>query len=1384
MINYDKFYKELGIRKIRHLVNLKPINNKEIQYPSNSMLFRYISSDVVSNITRASGTMYKLNRPVVNIKYSYTEDTIGKYRIKYNNPSKYISLNKKAEKSFTFLKPKVKNIKLSSNKEFVFTYGALTANHKYQSHPLTPYYKWYNSFKTMIADIKGVNSGNDRHKFMIVDVPIASFQYSDYIKHNMNISRQALDVFYNPRLLTMRELLRFIDPNTRKDTLLAILSPRDLEIIDIVFINNDKSVIINLYILLSMINGNIEKTNISKYSFKTIYKLLMLFINNMTESQAYSKNDVISQDTVVDNNHLSGITGNAGGDVDLDNTVNLDKFMDNSSGVDDVDSDTEELTDVDISKLHVDELEDTETSIDYDEKLTTNEKIVKHTEKLVESKIITKNAANRVDEILKEQSKKSSPYPNDNTKLKDLLTVVSGESKITDSDISVPDNASVIDKSYNKDTLGAVKSAYLKNIYHKDMVGVVYGLQGTENVVEDYSVEEHEDILGGTEQHTIKIKNITGTSNTIKFMLPKVNPDGTFKLSGNTYVMRTQKSDLPIRKISNTVVTLSTYYSKLFISKASYKKNDAGFWFRKQLLIKYEESESVKDLIMLPSKNVDIELPKDYGVAARYITSYKVKSMLFHFNYITRFELFKDNNIVKKAEGGKYFVVGKSGTIPLVMDMDNKIYSYDGKYNEIGDLYTILDIDRTKEPVEFGSVKIMKNIIPVAVLLGYYLGLDKLLNTLNMNYTKIKSSERFSQTIDKLILKFKDIKYIIDRDYSTGDMVIAGLASIDKKINDLPSSVMNDRSKYTAVFTKLGLPILYVNEIKLMEDMYIDPISKQVLIDMEEPDVFIRLLIRSCELLLLDDYKHPNDVSNMYYKGYERIPGLVYKELITSIRAKNNKSHFSKAKLELNPYSIIGKINEDSTVVLVDDINPIAALKQKEDTTALGFGGRTETTMNKASRQVHSSEIGITSEGTKDSGSVGVTSYLSANPGLKNARGITKDVDLKEVGLNSVYGTSALLAPYSVNDDPKRINFIQIQNSHVIPINDMRGPYVRTGYESVFANRVNDNYVTSATEDGVVDKITKDNIIIKYKSGKTGKYKFKDWTTKEESGGCFVHKLVTNLKVKDKIIVGDTILYDAAFFEPDIFNRKRVIYKAGTSLTTVLMEDQQTYEDSAAISHKITGKLSTNPVKVKSIIVDVTDNVFDMVNVGDKVKYSTVLFSMLDGVTGDIEDMDAETKKLIKSIKTKSPKSKYDGEIIDIKIMYNSELKDMSRSLKKIITESDERLVKKSKYTGKVNASYSIQGKPLIEGKAEIKIYIKTVDSMGIGDKGIVSNQLKFTVGEVFNYDMIADSGDEIELVFSQRSVSARITNSADLIGTTSMLLEKLTQEAVKKYFT
>ena len=214
----------------------------------------------------------------------------------------------------------------------------------------------------------------------------------------------------------------------------------------------------------------------------------------------------------------------------------------------------------------------------------------------------------------------------------------------------------------------------------------------------------------------------------------------------------------------------------------------------------------------------------------------------------------------------------------------------------------------------------------------------------------------------------------------------------------------------------------------------------------------------------------------------------------------------------------------------------------------------------------------------------------------------------------------------------------------------------------------------------------------------------------------------------------------------------------------------------------MTTHLATVVTKTKSVVVDKSDNILNMKKIGEKVNPNDTLFSITDELIANT-DLDARTLAIIQELKTSSPKSKLRGVISRIEVRYNCDINDMSDSLKKLAVASDKEFKLDTGFTGKVNGSYSIGGIPLKDGEVEIKLYITVDEGMGMGDKAIFGNQLKFTVGEVFDYDIHGEDGIEVDALFSSRSVAARIVNSPALIGTTSMLLDKITDKAIEMYF-
>lgn len=347
----------------------------------------------------------------------------------------------------------------------------------------------------------------------------------------------------------------------------------------------------------------------------------------------------------------------------------------------------------------------------------------------------------------------------------------------------------------------------------------------------------------------------------------------------------------------------------------------------------------------------------------------------------------------------------------------------------------------------------------------------------------------------------------------------------------------------------------------------------------------------------------------------------------------------------------------------------------------------------------------------------------------------------------------------------------------------MRAPAVRTGYESIISVRADDKFCVTAEDDGEVTYLDNKKMTVKY-GEKEVSYPITTWTSKEEAGSCYTHQMVPNFKVGDKFFKDDSLIYDSCFFEPDIFYKNRVIYKQGTLVNVAIMENSATYQDSGAISYKLSNRLGTKVTKVISIVVNVNDEIHNMVSIGDSVEPTDVLFNFMSSESENFGDLDDEILDILKDLKSSAPKAKVRGTIKNIVVYYNTEEEKMTKTMKKIVKESNERLLINKGAVGRVNSSYSIQGKPLLPDEIEIKIYIEVNESMSVGDKAVAGNQCKFTIGEVFSEDIVTEDGKvDVEMMFGFIGIQERIVNSPVLIGTTSTILDLLEKEVIDIYF-
>lgn len=1408
MLPYDKMYMKLGVRRVAHFIKPIIVDTNTFTFPFKSMLYWYVVSDIIVPLTKKYSYFNNIDKVYVKTILEYNDDsTVGSYKNTHILPNTIVTKLTMEEKEFKFIKPSVKDVPMTDKSLFVLNYGALGAVYSYNPNPLMRYFKWHNTYEKVVSQLQQKNYETMRNRFVVYTLPTTLLTRQELDKYAAKIISTNLERLPTYEYFNLIDIWRYLTPELKSDSLLSKIPDNELSNITLMLMCNTKMVLLNLNVLAGIVEEYGLQTKLRKYKAATVRKMLYIMLYSLINNKAIEYNtilqmpDTAENDIIIKPESIGDTSNSLHSEQELDLNDILSKHViekdaedtipvietDDGEIVNEITEDElKSVTDVDVKKYENKQMLLEET---VDRPKVLEEKV----SKLASFKIISKNEQDRMLHILESQQTALSPLPHDSRPLSEILDPKKDDYVIPNELVDITDNIVIADPNLNKDVIGAINKKYMEEQYDKDLIRTVYGLQLHNAIVEDYKITEDRNILGATQTHSVKVKTLNGKASTLSFILPKIETDGTFMLSNNRYRLRWQRSDLPIRKIDNTTVYLSSYYGKVSVSKANIKKDDVGYWIRNKLIKMYDTDDRLKDLVLIPMDNVDVKLPLSYSYFARYVKSFRFKNISYCFDYDKRASILDiDKNIISSAEKKQYVVVGKHAGHPVVIDTKNVFYVYrNNQYVEIPSLLEELELDLEEAPIEHTVIKLYNKAIPCVVFLGYYLGLYNLMNTLKVSYHFETTTRKITTPPNEYAIKFKDGTLYIKRDYGDADLILGGLIAIKNILKETEITVLLNKSKYKVLFSKLELSLLYTNEFDLINNMFVDPITETMLMRLKEPTTFKGLLIRANEILVDDSYMHPNDVLGMCYKGYERIAGMVYKELVMASREHENRSYFSKSKITLNPYKMLSKINEDSTTVLIDDLNPIAYLKQSEDTTYLGYDGRSKESMARDTRSSHISERGIVSEAGKDSGDVGITAYLSAVPKIKSIRGDvgTFDFNIPEDGWGSVLSTSALIAPFATNDDVKRLGFSSIQNSHVIPMNNMSAPYVRTGYDAIIPIRVGGKFVIIAEESGVVTSVTKNSITVTYPPSKnsrvkvrTATYELSSWTSKEESGTCYTHNMKANLAVGDTFIKDDTIAYDTSFFEPDFFNPKRVIYKQGEVINVALMEDLQTFEDSGAVSKEMSEYLATSVTKIKSIVVGNTDNIVDAVSVGDKIEPSSSLFSIVDSIAGDFGKLDERTRQILQDLKMSSPKAKMRGIITKIVIYYNCEFDTLSDSLKELVKTSDALLIKQTGFSGRVNSSYSINGRPLLQNEVEIKTYIKVNDIMGIGDKAIFGNQLKFTVGEVFEQEVIGTEGTKVDAFFSTVSIKARIVNSPDLIGTTTTLLEAIKKKAREIY--
>lgn len=613
--------------------------------------------------------------------------------------------------------------------------------------------------------------------------------------------------------------------------------------------------------------------------------------------------------------------------------------------------------------------------------------------------------------------------------LTDLLTVTQEDVALPEV-APIPDTDTIPDKSMLQSKLKGITKKYVKDVMPKDVVSSVLAVQRMGIAVKDYQVEAVQDAMNHYEIHTVTLKPVRGRQSTVRFRLPVIDDDGRFISNGVTQRMRLQRSDVPIRKVNPTRVALTSYYNKTFVDRSERAVNNYERWLMKTIIDRGMDGEDdrLTGLRLSSVFNKQLDLPRIYTLIAKRAAAFNAGKYSLYFDHAGREERFGfiNNKPVSEYETDQHVMVGLyDNRDPVLVDHDNTFYVYnDDGMEVIGTIHDLLGIDPSKAPVEVAEMSVSNKSFPIGFVMAYRMGLSKLIESLNCEVNRLRRGERRNQQSDEYSLVFEDEVLVFSRMDPMATMILAGLNRYHQTLKQFSVWDFDRKDAYYRIVEDSGLGVRYLREIDALYSVWVDPITHGLLEDMGEPTDFHQLLLRSVELLQTDQSPEEVDGAFMRYRGYERLAGMVYGELMRSAKTFNARASVGENAVELNPHAVWQRIVQDPSVTLVEDANPIANLREQEAMTYRGDGGRGAKSMVERTRVYYESDVGVVSESTVDSGDVGVVAYLSPDANLTNLRGVTRRYNPETDGASKVFSSSALLAPASDREDPKRINTI------------------------------------------------------------------------------------------------------------------------------------------------------------------------------------------------------------------------------------------------------------------------------------------------------------------------------------------------------------------------
>jgi len=924
------------------------------------------------------------------------------------------------------------------------------------------------------------------------------------------------------------------------------------------------------------------------------------------------------------------------------------------------------------------------------------------------------------------------------------------------------------------------------------------------------------------ETYTYHLQDENGKKHIIKFDVPKIIDNQYIYLGGNKKQFQRQLILKPLVKIVPDVVHITTFYNKALVSRVNKNLNQKTAGLKKILLVDKSNKYNIKiGNGFIRNKN-KFDTPLDFDSFATNIHSMKLGDNVIYFDLGELKEKMKELNIPFSNKHTSFtYGYNQKTKEPLVINLDNENIT-----DELMSMIPPEDIkklDKIKVGGKFmySQVKIMGTVVPVILFLMFCEGFDAIvkkakIKTEFLSIEDENTKERIKEVSSSKqgIIKLQDGYIIWDKYPIENSMLLNGVQSLP--LEDITYAQLNDMdtlAELVSIIFNMKGAWAVMNQFK---DFMIDPVSKEVLADFGLPTDLTSLLLLANKMLCNNNFTNENDLSNYRMRNMEMIDQYVYKVVSDSYlsfrKTQNNKRPLS---LSIKRDAVIKKILAERTVEGVSILNPILDVEKGRAITAKGPSGlnepRSYTFAKRAYDKSMLGSIGIT---TSPDANVGMVRQMTLEPKITSTRGYIEVTDMKDIdNLSSanLFTPAELLSPPGVtNDDPTRTSMAYKQTKQMIPVADASPVIIGNGVEKLLPHITSNDFSFAAKKDGKIIEKTNHYIIVEYKDGTHDSIDVSKKVMKNGADGFWIESQMEcdkpvgyNFKAKEVLAI-DPRFYT---YNPDDLSASLNI---GVLTKVAIFAGEDQYEDSSPITTKLANRMAADIVMEKHVFIGKNAYVEQIVDVGDKVKTGDPLISFDESFDDPLANklIDEFRNKGIdeefEEMSMKHVKSKYTGEIVDIKIQSTVPLDELSESLAGIVGAYYKKIGKDNavlnRYSNKGDLDYykcgqiidssdkpvetqygKLEGTEVGDGMVLIKFYIKYKNICKKGDKmtnytalkGIISN----IIPEGYEAFALRRPNEEIGTCIAPGAILARKTPSVLLAMFGNKCMIELTEQ-------